>query len=84
LDFEGRGWDLDPSEGLGGQGSGVGGDPGAAEGGHGKGGRTVGERARGGLRSESSQWIIEDQAFSPSYDLAPLTPPPLSLSKLDG
>ncbi len=27
---------------------------------------------------ESIEWYIEDQAFSPSYDLAPPPPPPLS------
>ncbi len=27
-------------------------------------------------RAESIEWFIEDQAFSPSYDLAPPPPPP--------
>ncbi len=31
----------------------------------------------------SIELFIVDQAFSPSYDLAPPTPSPLSLSKLD-
>ncbi len=32
-----------------------------------------------GSESESIEWFIEDQAFSPSYDLAP---PPLSRQKV--
>ncbi len=28
-------------------------------------------------KAETFEWFIEDQAFSPSYDLAPLPPPPL-------
>ncbi len=39
---------------------------------------------RGVLEPESSLWIIEDQAFSPSNDLAPSpSPPPSPVSKLD-
>ncbi len=30
------------------------------------------------LHIKSTDWFIEDQAFSPSYDLAPPPPPPLS------
>ncbi len=30
-----------------------------------------------GSEPASIEWFIEDQAFSPSYDLAPRTPPPL-------
>jgi hypothetical protein len=35
-----------------------------------------------GIDPESIEWFIKDQAFSPSYDLAPPTTPlPLSLEK---
>ncbi len=42
-----------------------------------KGNRKLGREHRLAGEPESSQWIIEDQAFSPSYDLAPSHSPHL-------